>query len=723
MSKKCLSNAKEIWLMKQDFYFYRILVFFSSLFFSSCNNSKERALMNFEQYKNLIQKSDIQERDIASFFPKNVDEVKKHAAYCIQLATEGLARLYAFADEQRTFDNTPRAFDTLASTYHRTASILEILKMVTPDKEIRDACTQAALQLRQFSVEAFMDVRLYNAFQVYSSGAGQSENLNDEQRYFLDESMKDFKREGLHLPLPELEAVKALKKEISQIQMNYENNADQDHSTILVDREGLRGLDEEFIKSLKQENGKYVLDCSYPTYFNIIEHCQIEQTRKDHYRAFSNRAYPANIELLESLIAKRDQLAKMLGFESYAALNIDSEMAKTPTHVQEFLDHLIGKTDKKVEQEFALLKSNLPEGVTLDEKGRIKPWDRYFIEAEYKKKHFNIDERAIAEYFPVQKAMDGMFAIYQDFLDLTFEDSKPDWSWDSDVRLLKIKDRSTDEVRGYLFLDLYPRPHKYSHACCYPIVAAQEAIDPTTGKIIKVPSVAVVIANFPKAQGDRPALLKHHDVTTFFHEFGHAMHGVMGRTEMASFSGTSVKTDFVEMPSQIFEEWMYDHEMLDKVSSHYKTGESLPYEMIKKKIELKQFDSGYFVRRQCWLSSISLNYYREGAQKDTQALQLALAEKYFGNYIGIDSSTHFQASFGHLTGYGARYYGYMWSKVFALDLFYELKKRGLTNPETGKAFTQALLNKGGSKDPNQLLREFLGREPEQDSFLHDLGLV
>lgn len=702
---------------------YVTLIFFSTMFLSCRNNAKERALMNLEQYKKLIQKFDIHEQDLASFFPKTVDEVKQHAEHCMELATQELTKIYGIADEQRTFDNTARAFDTLASTYHRTSSAISLLKMVTPDKAILDACTQAALQLRQFGVEAFMDVRLYKAFEAYLAGAGQTESLNPEQQYFLDESMKDFRREGLHLPPHELDAVKALQKEISQVKMDYSSNCDQDASRILVNREELRGLDEDFIKNLKQENGKYVLDCSYPIYFEIIEHCEVEKTRRDHFIAFNNRAYPANIERLETLIAKRDQLAKMLGFESFAALNIDSEMAKTPDTVNEFLVNLAQKTNKKTDQEFTLFKNNLPEGVTLDEKGRIKPWDRYFIESMYKKKHFNIDERTIAEYFPVQKAMDGMFAIYQDFLNLTFELIKPDWVWDKEVQLLKIKDRASDEVRGYLYLDLYPRPNKYSHACCGSLVSTQVTSDPATGKSVKIPYVGLIIANFPKATADRPALLKHNDVTTFFHEFGHAMHGVMGRTEMASFSGTNVKNDFVEMPSQIFEEWMYEPDMLKMVSSHYKTGEPLPYDMIKKKIELKQFDSGYTVRRQCWLSFISLNYYLEGAVKDTQEIQHALADHYFGEYIAFEPTAHFQANFGHLTGYGARYYSYMWSKVFALDLFYELKKRGLTDPETARTFVEALFSKGGSKDPNQLLRDFLGREPQQDAFLHDLGLV
>lgn len=236
-----------------------------------------------------------------------------------------------------------------------------------------------------------------------------------------------------------------------------------------------------------------------------------------------------------------------------------------------------------------------------------------------------------------------------------------------------------------------------------------------------IPAVIIVIANFPKATKEKPALLKHGDVETFFHEFGHAMHGMLGQTCMRSFSGTNVKRDFVEMPSQMFEEWMWDKAMLKMVSSHYKTGEPLSDDIINKKLAMKKLVSGYFVTRQCVLSLLALAYFDKGGQKDVDAIHKNLWEQYIPR-IAYQDDTHFQCAFGHLMGYGAKYYSYMWSKVFAMDMFEQVKKAGLMDASMGQKLIREVIGKGGSKDPNDLIKAFLGREPSQEAFLKDIGV-
>jgi len=358
----------------------------------------------------------------------------------------------------------------------------------------------------------------------------------------------------------------------------------------------------------------------------------------------------------------------------------------------------------------------LPAGVSREPDGKLNPWDLSYIKNSYKKKHFAFDEREVAEYFEATKTINGLFDIYQKFLGLKFKLVKPSWAWHEDVQAIEVFDANTNTLRGYIALDLHPRENKYKHACCYPLIHTIKKGDQAT------PSFSVVIANLAKATSDRPALLKHSEVTTFFHEFGHAMHGLLGTTEMNGFSGTSVKTDFVEMPSQMFEEWMYDQQMLKNVSAHYQTGKSLDDKTIDTLIALKKFDSGYFVLRQCWLSLVSLEFFKEGAAKDTNAITKRLSEK-LSPWIRFEPETHFQSSFGHLMGYGAKYYSYMWAKVFALDIFDKVKQEGLLNPQTGKIFAARVLGRGGSVDPDEILKEFLGREPNQKAFLHDLGMA
>jgi thimet oligopeptidase len=264
---------------------------------------------------------------------------------------------------------------------------------------------------------------------------------------------------------------------------------------------------------------------------------------------------------------------------------------------------------------------------------------------------------------------------------------------------------------------LYPRENKYGHAAHAGVI---HSIKQFYGQD-NPPSVSFVVANFPKPTVDKPSLLKFDDVSTFFHEFGHAMHAMLGRTNIASFSGTNTKLDFVELPSQILEEWLYNKEILEKVSGHYQTGESLPDTIIDTLIKLKTFSSGAMIQGQIYYARIALAYYAQGADKDVYKIAQNLANTMTKNTI-VDSENHFYASFSHLTGYGARYYGYLWSKVFALDIFEQIEKEGLLNAQVGQRYINEVIGKGGSIDPNKLLKNFLGREPNDKAFFKSLGL-
>jgi len=687
-------------------------------FESKARDIQDRGVMNVQKHKQKDSQAIVTAHDVAQIFPKTVEQIEQLTDSAMHDARQELDVILALEPETRTFDNTIRALDTSHGKLSRTHAIMELLSMVSPEKSIREASHEKSIRLSQFFVDLYTEPKLYQAFKAYDSHAMNHEDLTGEERYFFTENMKEFKRSGLHLPAEKLEEVKKISKEIAQVGSDFDKNIATDNRTIAVDKDGLDGVSDHVIKYLKRKGEKYLLGCDYPTYYEVMQNCTISSTRKALYLLFQNRAYPKNIKLLEKLIAKRDELAKKLGFDSYAAFDIDAGMAKNIKTVQSFLYDLLDKAEHKTDQEFERLKKNLPDGVTLDKQGRINPWDYSYIVATYKKKNFNIDEREIAQYFPVQKTLDGIFKIYQDFLGLDFKFIKPDWVWHNDVQLIEIKARETEKLYGYLFLDLYPRENKYSHACHITLVSPQE--DQKYG--ISIPDIAGVIANFPKATKDRPAMLKHSDVETFFHEFGHAMHGVLGRTAFSSTSGTSVKRDFVEMPSQMFEEWMSDKSMLARISGHYKTGEALPGELIEKKLSLKKFDSGYATQRQCFFALVSLSCFNTGAKKDTGKIIRDIHEKYI-KHVRFEPDAHMQAAFGHLHGYGAKYYGYMWAKVFALDLFYFVKDKGLENKEIAKKFVHLVLSKGGSDEPSKLLRDFLGREPNQKAFLHDLGLM
>lgn len=684
-------------------------------------NAKDASTMTLQEYNQVMTRVMKKPGDITALFPKTEDQVWEYLEYALKLANNELAQVLGIAKQNRTFDNTVRALDESQAKVYRLASTLEFLSMVSTDELLRKASHEASLELNKFSVDTYMNKELYQAFLDYEGNAGKTEKLTPQEKYFFDESMQEFKRDGLHLPSEQLEEIKVLSKEVSALGLTYEQNVNTDNTTILATKEQLAGVDEGLLKKLEQKDNAFVVGCDYPTYFEVMQNCVIADTRKRLKIAFDNRAHPANLPLLHNLIAKRDQLAKKLGFKSFAHFDISSSMAETPERVQEFLHGLAAASSKKAAVEIAELTKQLPESVELDEKGRLYPWDYLFLTTSHKKKHFDVDERQIAEYFPADKALIGMLSIYEQFLNLRFTVVEPDWVWHNDVQLIQVNDKESNKLLGFIFLDLYPRENKYNHACCGAIVKGFLGKDSKTDQEIDMPYVGIVLANFPAPVGGKPALLKHGDVETFFHEFGHAMHGVLGRTELSSAAGTSVKSDFVELPSQMLEEWMWSKEMLFRVSSHYQTGEPLPEELIDKKLALKKFDTGYFVLRQVWLSLFSLNLFLEGENKDSDAVSLQLHNELLEKLFAHEPACHMQSAFGHLVGYGAGYYGYMWSRVFAHDCFAKIKQHGLVNYEVGEKWRCGILGMGGAANPNDLLKEFLGREANQEAFFKELG--
>jgi thimet oligopeptidase len=475
-------------------------------------------------------------------------------------------------------------------------------------------------------------------------------------------------------------------------------------------------LSDDFINALKKtEQGDYILGVDYPTYYTVIEQCRSASTREKLFKAYANRAYPHNEKLLQNIIAKRAELAQKLGFSSYAELDLADQMVGSPQRAHQFMIELKDKAQIKARQELEQFIKELPESVTLTADRKLQPWDSAFVVNNYKKKHYDIDEELIAEYFPMEKTIKGLFDIYQKFFSISFKQMPLSGVWHEEVSAVQVSNKDGD-VLGYLLLDLYPRPFKYSHAA-HMMVLPPSFVDgkPTRG-------IGVVLANFTKSTMDKPSLLKRREVSTFFHEFGHALHALLGRTELAAQAGTHVKTDFVELPSQMLEEWLFDKEILTMVSSHYKTGEQLPEQLIDKIIEAKNIAVANWVLGQLFYSQLSLCFFNEGPITDLQKRMKELRDEIIVSTV-CDPEDRFYTNFGHLTEYAAKYYGYLWSKVFAKDLFAYIKEHGLLNPDVGQKYISAVLGKGGSKDPNELLKDFLGRDPSQEAFLKDIGLI
>lgn len=651
---------------------------------------------------------------LEKLFPKSAKEIEQLTDSVIKATKGELEKLYNISKENRTFDNTAKQLDLISSNLSIKAACIAVLEMVNPNADIRNAAHTASIKLNNFSIDNFsQNKKLYQAFKEYAENNANKENLTKVQKYFIQEEMDAFKLSGLHLNDKDQEKLKEIKKELSNASLRFDKNIAQDNRFIKLKKEDLTGLSDNFINNLeKDENNLYKLGVDYPTYYYVMENAKKESTRRALWKEFVNRGYPQNLAELKTIIALRDQKAKLIGFDSYAQLDIYNQMAKSTKTVEDFLNNLVSKANIKAKKEIQELTKDLPKEITLTKENKIKSWDGSYLKNYYKKKYLNIDEEEISNYFPLDNTLKELFSIYEKFFGLKFKEAKINNIWHDSVQLLEVyKD---NKFIGYVLLDLFPRENKYSHACQ---VGLTPAINNADGYL---PAVVLVIANFPKSNGNQPALLKRDDVITFFHEFGHAIHSLLGATTLSSQSGTNVKRDFVEMPSQMLEEWMWQPKILKQISKHYKTNEQLPDELINKIVNLKSFDSGTRTLMQLFYSFVSLDLFKAGANKDPHEIIKNLYKNILTSF-DYNEDYRFYTAFGHLTGYGAKYYGYLWSKVFALDLFDHIKNAGYFGG-IGQKYTQEVISKGGSQDPMELLENFLCRKPNQKAFLKDFGL-
>jgi len=655
-------------------------------------------------------------QDIINYFPRTSNEISQIATEAQTDTQHVISTILKTPQEDISFETTFGVFDKAVGIITRALSLFEVLSLLNPKDALRTTAEKESITLQEFFIDLISQNKdLYNKLSAYENHTANNENLTDAQKYFIQQTLESYKRDGINLPDEKRAQVAKLAKELADLTALFDKNVTDDTSTIEVPLEGLKGLGEEFIANLKKTpEGLYSVGVDYPSYQQIMKQAEDQQTRKKMYEAYVNRAYPANIKVLDAIIAKRNELAQMVGFQSFSHLNLASEMAKTPEAVESFLEELLEKSLKKTSLEFAELTKELPPSVSLNADGTMNAWDVQFVSTWYTKKNYDLDPFKVAEYFPMEKTIEGLFSIYQQFFGLIFKELPLSGLWDNELKLLEVyKDKT---LLGYLILDLYPRENKRAGAFNATIIPTLRTKEGTVK-----PALSLVVANFPKSTATKPSLLLRSDVSTFFHEFGHALHALFGATQLETQSGTSVKTDFVELPSQMLEEWLFDKDILSNLSSHYLTGEKLSADTIDKIITLKNLSNGSWLTIQILYAYLALKLFGPGDQKDSQKILDALQKK-LDRHTFHGANDHMQAAFHHLTSYGARYYSYVWSKVFALDLFEQIKKAGLLNPEMGKKYADTILSKGGSKDPELLLIDFLGRTPNSDAFFKDLGL-
>lgn len=623
-----------------------------------------------------------------------------------------LAALIAIPQEERTFENTIMGYERAFDNYGNALGMSGFLSYVSTDKQFRDAANDLQMQISQYMVDVATRRDVYKAIREYTD---TNPRLDPVQAKLVKEMLIGFKNSGMDLNDADLEKFKALNKEKAEYIIKFDKNIQEYKDPLAVTQEQLQGLGEDYIQKLsKTDDGKYLVTLDYPDYVPFMQNADDEQARKELEFKFNRRGGQENVELLEKTLTLRREIARLLGYKNHAELRLEDRMAKNPKTVMAFLKDLQKKLKplgKKEDKEMIAYKNSK----TGKNSRTLYSWESGYWSNKFRKENLELDSEKIKEYFPSQVVIDGMLDLFGGVFGITFEPVDIP-VWHPDVKAFKIKDKASGELVAYFYMDLYPREGKYKHAACFGLVEGEEKQDGT----YQIPFVAIV-ANLNKPSGDTPSLLKHSEVETLFHEFGHVLHNALTKAKYSAFSGTSVSWDFVEAPSQMLERWAWDPQVLKKISKHYKTGEALPDDLIKRMIAAKNFGAGGMYLRQDFFAQYDMSLHTADTTPDTTKLYFELTKKIRG--LPLTKGTIPQASFGHIMGgYDAGYYGYLWSEVIAEDFFGEFKKNGIFNPETGLKFRREILEKGGTLDEEKMVENFLGRPADNKPFLKSIGL-
>ncbi len=618
----------------------------------------------------------------------------------------------ALPKEQRTIANTLLAFEKINADFTDEVMPLTFMGYVSTKKDIAAEGAKCEEAVGQFNVGTYSRRDLYDAIR-------EQKPQNAGEARLLKKTLESFEQSGLNLPDDQLAKVKDLKMKLSTKESQFSTNLNADVSAALFTTGELKGVPMDYVKSLKRDpkTGKYVVPAKSTDYLMISENASSAAVRKKMHLVYFNRAVDKNVKLLEEAIELRRQIAHLMGFKTWADYRIKGRMAVDTPTVTQFLEGLKGRLSRRNQEDFAQLLKYKKE---FEPKATgVNQWDVNYLTYQLKKRDYNLDNEKIKEYFPADVVIAGLFGIYSKMLGVQFVEVKDAKVWHPTVKLFEIHDGSDHRLIGYFYADFYPREGKYGHAAAFPLISGRILDDGT----YSLP-VASIVANFSPPQGGKPALLLHEEVETFFHEFGHIMHQTLTRAPYASLSGASVAQDFVEAPSQMLENWVWSAQTLSALSGHYLNhSQKLPPDLLQKMLDAQDFGQGLFYTRQLLYGTFDMTLHTKDAPGAVDTTEVF--DRLYRELMGQEPLVggHFAASFGHLMGgYDAGYYGYLWSKVYAEDMFTVFPQSDLASPEVGGRYRKVILEQGNMKEAMDLLREFLGREPNSEAFFKKLHI-
>jgi thimet oligopeptidase len=663
----------------------------------------------YSRHLNMIERKNLLRFDLdATAIPEETEKLINHSRQ-LQDKVAGLS------PQDRNFKTVVQTLADEEAEFGTLENNLTFPGYVSTSKDVRDAASAAEQKISEFGIESGMRQDVYAALKDVKEK--EYEKLDYDQKRLLDRMIRDYERNGLALEEENRNRVKELKNRLAKLCIDFTKNIAEDNTTLLFSDEELAGCPAEFIENLDKDEstGKRKVTLRYPDILPVMRFCKVAETRKALDRAKSSQCQDVNVPLFEEALKIRDELAHLLGFSTHADYILDIRMAKNSKNVFNFLYDLRDRLRAGGEQELKVL-SDLKVKENDGGDPKIYSYDYNYYLRLLKETQYEVDESLIKNYFPFDKVFNGLLAIVQETFNLKFEEVKNFEKWHEDVRLFNVYDNDDNTFSGQFYLDLFPREGKYTHFAAFPLQCHYIKEDGTEQH-----AVSAMVCNFTKPTATAPSLLKHDEVVTLWHEFGHLAHGFTTKAKYGRFSGTSVERDFVEMPSQFMENYCWEKEALRRISSHYETGEPLPDTLIDKMIAAKNVGVALFNLRQLFFALFDMISHTTPPPIDSYKLYSELKEQI--SLIPNQEGTNGVGGFGHLMGgYDAGYYGYLYSQVFSADMFSEFKEKGIFSKEVGKKYRKTVLETGGMRDGLDILQSFLGRAPRSDAFLESIGL-
>ncbi|WP_047788516.1 M3 family metallopeptidase [Tenacibaculum mesophilum] len=629
--------------------------------------------------------------------------------------------------EVPTFENTTVALDNTGNKLDRATSIFFNLNSAETNEEIQKIAKDISPWLSEFRNDMILNEGLFKRVKTVYDQLSDL-NLTPEQEMLLDKQYKSFARNGANLNETDKAELRKIDAELAKLSLQFgehvlaETNA---FELLITHEDDLAGLPEsakEAAKELANSKGKegWMITLDYPSYIPFMTYADNRELRKKLAIAFGKKGFQQNEynneQIVKDIVTLRHKRANLLGYKTHAHFVLEERMAETPEKVMEFLNELLEKAKPAAQREFDNLEAYAKK---LDGIDQLQKWDGAYYSEKLKKELFNLDQELLKPYFKLENVIDGVFTVANKLYNLQFEEIDTIDKYHEDVKTYAVTDTDGNFV-SYFYADFHPRPGKRNGAWMTSY-KSQYRSNGTNER----PQVSIV-CNFTKPTQTKPSLLTFNEVTTLFHEFGHALHGMLANTTYKSLSGTSVSWDFVELPSQVLENWCYEKEALELFAKHYETGAIIPMEYVEKIKESASFHEGMQTLRQLSFGLLDMSWHSGDSPETITDVKEFETNAFAETKLYPDVAENcMSTSFSHIFqgGYSAGYYSYKWAEVLDADAFEYFKEEGIFNKEVADKFKNNVLSKGGTEEPMELYKRFRGREPKPDALLRRAGLM